>query len=274
MKIRIAFKRIGKGILNFLERILKIIKEIPGLMGEKPILTALIFLIIIGFVVFRISISAKQEGKEFTGNIIAEGYGVVFDIFVFGILIAFFNRLGEKRRDIKRWKEEIEDFRLWENEEAKFRIVGNIIRLNKAGVYNIDLSSCYLQKAILWSANLNGADLWKANLKEAYLAHANLKVANLWKANLEGTYLGAANLWGAFLVCANLNEAYLGETDLLEANLGGAILIGTDLRKATNLSLDQLSKAKTLFRAKLDPELEAQVKEKFPRLLEEPKEDG
>jgi hypothetical protein len=50
--------------------------------------------------------------------------------------------------------------------------------------------------------------------------------------------------------------------------LQGAILWGVKY-----LTIEQLSKAKTLYKAELDPELMEQVKEKYPRLLERPKED-
>ena len=50
-------------------------------------------------------------------------------------------RLGEKRRNIKRWQEEIDDFRGWNSEEAKFRIVGNIKRLNRNGIISKEIRS-------------------------------------------------------------------------------------------------------------------------------------
>jgi hypothetical protein len=45
------------------------------------------------------------------------------------------------------------------------------------------------------------------------------------------------------------------------------------LTGAENLTIEQLSKVKTLFLAKLDPELLEQVKKCCPHLLEKPKED-
>jgi hypothetical protein len=46
-------------------------------------------------------------------------------------------------------------------------------------------------------------------------------------------------------------------------------------RKDTkNLTIKQLSKVKTLYKAKLDPELMEQVKKCCPHLLEEPKEES
>ena len=46
-----------------------------------------------------------------------------------------------------------------------------------------------------------------------------------------------------------------------------------DLTGAENLTIQQLSKVKTLYKAKLDPELMEQVKKCCPHLLEEPKEE-
>ena len=60
-----------------------------------------------------------------------------------------------------------------------------------------------------------------------------------------------ANLWGPKLRGANLKDAVL--------------------RGALDLTIEQLSEAKTLYKSKLDLELMEQVKEKYPHLLEKPK---
>ncbi|MFC2169420.1 pentapeptide repeat-containing protein [Acidobacteriota bacterium] len=58
----------------------------------------------------------------------------------------------------------------------------------------------------------------------------------------------------------------LQEADLTEANLRGA-----DLEGAENLTIEQLSLVKTLYKATgLDPDLMKEIKEKYPRLLEKP----
>lgn len=56
------------------------------------------------------------------------------------------------------------------------------------------------------------------------------------------------------------------------ANLQDAELRAANLEKVENLTFEQLSKAKSLYQAKLDPELMKQVKEKYPHLLEKPVE--
>jgi BTB/POZ domain-containing protein KCTD9 len=53
--------------------------------------------------------------------------------------------------------------------------------------------------------------------------------------------------------------------------LDGADFGGANLTFARNLSIDQLSKVKTLYHAELDPELLIPLKEKYSALFEEPK---
>src|SRR5271157_6540226 len=72
---------------------------------------------------------------------------------------------------------------------------------------------------------------------------ANLKRFNLERANLRGANLQGANLEGA--------------------NLQGANLEGANLRGAFNLSIDQLSKVRTLYNVKLDEKFLIQLKEEF-----------
>jgi uncharacterized protein YjbI with pentapeptide repeats len=60
-----------------------------------------------------------------------------------------------------------------------------------------------------------------------------------------------------------LERATLYKADLSDANL----------TQVKNLSLNKLSKVKTLYKAKLDPELIEQVKDKYPHLLKKPKSE-
>ena len=115
-----------------------------------------------------------------------------------------------------------------------------------------------LWAADLEEANLRGANLNRADLEDADLSGANLREANLMEAKLRGANLRGANLSGA-----DFGNADLKRTDLEGANLMGAIYLQTE----------QLCEAKTLYQVKLDPDLETQVKEKYPHLLEKPKEE-
>ena len=93
-----------------------------------------------------------------------------------------------------------------------------------------------------WNGYINILLRWK---KESDLVEAHLE-----KANLEGINLKGANLKGA--------------------NLDGANFIGAHLERDLNLSIEQLSKVKTLYNAKLDEELEIPLREKYLALFEKP----
>ncbi len=84
-------------------------------------------------------------------------------------------------------------------------------------------------------------------------------VASLIEADLSCTSLAEANLWKANLRGADIRAANLRKADFGEADLRGA-----------KLTIEQLSKVKTLFQTILDSELEKEVKQKYPHLLEMP----
>ena len=130
-----------------------------------------------------------------------------------------------------------------------------------------DLEYANLQKAILVQANLQEAYLGYANLQKAILVYANLQEANLEYANLQEADLGYANLQKAILWGANLQEANLVGANLQEANLEYANLQGV-----RNLTIEQLSKVKTLYKAELDSDLQEKIRKDYRHLLEVPED--
>lgn len=150
---------------------------------------------------------------------------------------------------------------------------------------NLDLEKCYLRKANLTSgyfksayfneANLCEASLLFTNFTKARLFNANLQnslliLTNFTEANLKSADLKGADLTGAKLINANLIGANLKEAVFDDANLEGANLREADLMGVKNLTIDQLSKVKTLYQAKLDPELEEELRSKgYSHLLDD-----
>lgn len=127
-----------------------------------------------------------------------------------------------------------------------------------------------------WKDHLGSVTLNNADLRRTSLAYAKLSYATLTDADLSHAYLAVADLSHAYLVSADFKDAFLGRANLEDAyflytNLQGANLREAKLRNARELTIDRLCKAKTLYKAELDPELERQVKEKCPHLLDEPK---
>lgn len=145
-----------------------------------------------------------------------------------------------------------------------------------------------LSKSIFSYANLEEASLTQANLQLAALDKTNLKKANLrratfFRASLQGADLKDADLFGADfrnadlrtanLGNANLEEADFRNADLLKVNLIGANFNQADLRGIRNITIEQFSKVKTLYKAKLDLDRLEQIKVKYPHLFEKPMEE-
>ncbi len=260
---------------------------------EKPLLTSSLVLLCVAVVVISLSLEYYiSDFKSFWGQILAEAHGMIFDIAVIGILIFWLNQNGEIRQRIRTYKDEIDDFRLWESEEAAFRTVGNIKRLNRHKIYEINLVNCHLSRTNLShvnlkssnmnSANLSNSSLIETNLENTRLNQTNFENSNLNQANLKGAYASGANFKDAFLIKANFESAFLIKTNftnayLMEANLSNSYLMGADfenaslykadLRGAKGLTVEQLAKAKTLYLAKFDDELLEQVKMQMPELV-------
>jgi BTB/POZ domain-containing protein KCTD9 len=260
---------------------------------EKPILTSAIVLVLVTSLVIGLSLKYYiNEFSSFWPQLLVEAHGMIFDIAVIGILLFWLNQSGDTRQRIRTYKDEIDDFRLWESEEAAFRTVGNLKRLNRHRVYEINLVNCYLAKTNLSyvnlkasnlnSANLTNSSLIETNLENTRLNQTNLENSNLNQANLNGAYASGANFKDAFLIKTQFEGAFLIKTNfknafLMEANLQNSYLMGADfenaslykadLRGAKGLTLEQLTKAKTLYLAKFDDEILEQINTNLPELV-------
>ncbi len=260
---------------------------------EKPLLISFFVLLFLSMIVMGISLPLYfDKTGDFLINILAEAHGMIFDIAVIGILIFYLNQLGLKKQRIRAYRDEIDDFRMWESEEAAFRTVGNIKRLNRHKIYNLDLVNCYLSKTnlnyvILMNANLNNANLSnsnliQSNLEEARLNRTNFENSNLNQINLQRSYASGANfkdanmikskLNKAFLIKSDFTNAFLMEADLSDAYLSGAIfdmanLYKADFRGAQGLTTGQFEHAKTLYLAEFDEGFYEQIIVAYPELV-------
>ena len=77
-------------------------------------------------------------------------------------------------------------------------------------------------------------------------------------SSLTGADLSGADLARANLVHANLANTYLGSVDLRGANL----------RRIRNADVETFADVATLYKARLDPDLEAALQEAHPELLD------
>lgn len=100
------------------------------------------------------------------------------------------------------------------------------------------LKGAQLQEAGFLGANLRDADLEHSNLRDATLIGAGLQGAALQHADLRGANLDGTDLQGAYL-----QNAQLAGTDLADANLRNAALHGANLKRAKNLTQQQIDGA-------------------------------
>ena len=195
---------------------------------EKPILTGSLVLVAIGIIVVGLSLPYYiNDFSNFWPQVLAEGHGMIFDIAIIGILLAWLNQNGETRQRIRTYKDEIDDFRLWESEEAAFRTVGNIKRLNRHKIYEINLVNCHLSRTNLNYVNLKASNLNSANLSNSSLIETNLENTRLNQTNLENSNLNQANLCGAYASGANFKDTFL-----IKSQFENAFLIKTNFKNA------------------------------------------
>lgn len=279
--------------MSYISNRLKRLSDFLNSIVEKPLLTSTIVLVFVAIVVLSLSLKYYlRDFDTFIQQVLAEAHGMIFDIAVIGILIFWLNQNGEKRQRIRTYKDEIDDFRLWESEEAAFRTVGNIKRLNRHKIHEINLVNCFLPRTNLNYVNLSGSNLNSANVSQSSLIDVNLENARLNQTNFENSNLNQANLKGAYASGTNFNDAFLIKAQLsgaflikanfknaflMEANLQNAYLMGADfenaslykadLRGAKGLTVEQLARVKTLYLARFDDEVLEQIKTNLPELV-------
>lgn len=257
---------------------------------SSPIRTSLIVLVGLSCLVLGLSIPYYLNNFEtFYPQILAEAHGMLFDIAVIGILIFWLNYRGERQQRIHTYLDEIDDFRLWESEESAYRTAGNIKRLNRLKIYNLNLADSHIARTNLNYIKLIDANLNLANvsnslmigsiLEKSRLNQTDFEETNLNRASLKGAYANGANFKNAFLINANFENTYLIKanfenaimmeadfkgSDMSGANLKNCNLFKADLRNVTGLTKEQLIEASNLRRAKIDEKLLEELKVSYP----------
>ena len=88
---------------------------------------------------------AITEGHGFD-ELWSEMGGVTLDlIFIVGILAIFEHRRG-RQQEIARQREVIDDYKRWDHPEAHLRIAGAVRRLNRLGIFALDMAGARLSK--------------------------------------------------------------------------------------------------------------------------------
>jgi uncharacterized protein YjbI with pentapeptide repeats len=267
-------------------------RDYKKLFENAIVVNALIFVVLSAFIFTFSYHYFILEPSQFFEQLLFSSYGMLFDIAVIGILITWLSERREQKHRIQSYVNEIDDFRNWVSEEAMFRTVGNIKRLNRNSITEMNLVDCTLRNVNLNYTNLTGSNLNSADLSSSSMIGVNMNNCRLNQTNFENSnlnqgefveaYATGANFKDSYLIKSNFTKAYLIKTDfensfLIEANLNGAIIADTnfknaslykaDLRNTVGLKAEQLLHVKSLYLAKLDKHIVDKLKEIAPYLI-------
>ncbi len=147
--------------------------------------------------------------------------------------------------------------------------------LKKADLRYADFYQAFVVKANLRNAKLRNARLREANFRNADLRGAKLKSADLRQGNFQGAdfreaILEKVNLGDADLRNTQLGFAVFTQADFNAAKLTGADLRCADLRDVKHLSIEDLKTVKTLYRAKMDKDIQQQLQRINKELFTKP----
>ncbi len=125
----------------------------------------------------------------------------------------------------------------------------------------IDLSNTNLRGAKLNDAKLQGAYLNHSILRDAILHDGQLQQAEIQSSCLNGAELQRADLSNSSLTGSRLHRATLTKANFQLADFRGADLREVIITEPQNLDWGQLEFVKTLYKATLDPTLEAELRD-------------
>ncbi len=186
--------------------------------------------IILAIIGLFIVLSLDFFDKDFSfHDILVESHGLIFDLFIFGILITYFETLNSKKELIRRYEEELIDFYGWDSEEAMYRVRGIIKRLAALNVNRISLSgcavkNCYFPKEIhewdftnskLYDSMFNCIDLNSSIFYLSTLHRINFYNADLTNCNFGMTILDNCNFSNCTFNNTNFDYAYTTEKNWL-----------------------------------------------------------
>ncbi|MCB9481930.1 MAG: pentapeptide repeat-containing protein [Desulfobacteraceae bacterium] len=205
------------------DRIKNIYHVYEDIIINPVLITAFIFVFILFFVT-GVTVYYGFYDIGFLRDLMVEAHGVVFDIFMLGVVIFWLQQKGKNKVEKRRYQDEIDDFRGWNSEEASRRIRGNLRRLNSFGVSSIDISNCFLRNMDLRNTNLSGCYAWGADL-----SWADLRFSKLSKGNFEDANLSFSNLSGSDIKEAYFWKADLSNCNIRNSNMTNCVMIETDL---------------------------------------------
>lgn len=97
------------------------------------------------FIAYLLDFKIKvTQGSDWISNISVEFHGLLFDLFLFGIVFTLFESYQNKKNRINSLLDDLDDYRGWNSEEGILKQIGTVYRLLKEGYSKIDLTKTYL----------------------------------------------------------------------------------------------------------------------------------
>ncbi|AVP93897.1 hypothetical protein C7N77_12360 [Aeromonas rivipollensis] len=220
-----------------------------------------------------------------------EAHGLVFDIFLIGLVLVWMDVHRQNRESIERNLEGLWDLNTLTDEIYQKKKTNIIKRLNSSKVYKIDVtdltlndvdirgaiffdSALYGLKLIncrafnleIKKSRLNSAEFIDSKLKNTKILDSFLKNANFTRAKLSGADFRKSDLLRAKFIDANLESADLRECNLKSAVFNGANLRQVNIKQCKNINCEELIKASCLDYIKADDYIVEFIKERRPEI--------
>lgn len=181
---------------------------------KNIVLEPIVFYMTAAIIVFAILFNLDKSWLTWDNksDILVEFHGLFFDIILFGILFIVFAQIGERRKEIKRYQENIDDLKGWNEPEATFKIIGNLKRLLALKANNINLAftflkrglfsgltiekikfdNCILDEAIFQYSKCNNSTFLNSSMSLSDLRYCDLTFCDFTKVSSEqGTFQGS-----------------------------------------------------------------------------------
>ncbi|ELA9364030.1 pentapeptide repeat-containing protein [Vibrio parahaemolyticus] len=229
--------------------------------------------------------------KAFWENVLVEAHGLVFDIFLIGLVLVWMDSHRQKRESIERNLEGLWDLNTFVDAIYQKKKINMIKRLNASKVYKIDVTDltlsdvelkdakfsnsglyglkllkCKIFNLEIQSSKLNSADFSGSKLKNSKILKSYLKNACFAEAILTGVDFQKSDLFRAKFIGTNLENADLRGCNLKRTVFDGANLKQANIRECQNLDCEALAKAECLDYIKADDAVVQVLKELRPEM--------
>ena len=185
-------------------------------------------------------------------DILVESHGLVFDLFIFGILLTTYETLSSRQEKIDRYKEEISDYKFWKSEESMYRTRGLIKRLVELNEKELDLSFCYLStdKSLSQYKDMRNWKFTGATLDESFYMLCDMSNCNFYMAKLQESSFDQVNLTNCNFGATNLLGTEFSSCDLTNCKFENAAVLEHNwldkLESQKNIGVDILREKYTL----------------------------